>query len=93
MIDFCQFLESIPDLRELVNDATLLRNLQLEELHFLFLVGMAQVCQRAWALQLGLNALLLWGGPRGGGFFLLRGAEERGKMMVPQKIVPCSSCK
>lgn len=36
-----------PNLREFINDATLLRNLQLEELHFLFFMGMTQVCQGA----------------------------------------------
>lgn len=38
------------NLRELINDATLLRNLQLEELHFMFLMDMTQVCQGAWTL-------------------------------------------
>lgn len=38
------------NLRELINDATLLRNLQFEELHFMFLVDMTQVCQGAWTL-------------------------------------------
>lgn len=31
------------DLRELINNAALLSNLQLKEFHFLFLVGVAQV--------------------------------------------------
>lgn len=38
------------NLRELINDATLLKNLQLQELHFMLLMDVTQVCQGAWTL-------------------------------------------
>lgn len=61
----------VANLRELIDDAPLLRNLQPEELHFVLLVGLAQVAQGAGPLQLGLSGGLLGGRPRRGGSFLL----------------------